>query len=99
MSRWIRFSSIISKRDTFPRLEVVDVRPTYTLRLMDHGRLVRSFHVLKTPSGARLMLWGDEVRFILFPAIILILITATEIRQLVDHWLVELMRFYTVQRD
>ena len=74
VSCWICFNSIISKRDIFPHLEVVDICPTYRLRLMDSLRLARLFRALKNPPDGRLTLWGNEVRFLLFPGIILVLI-------------------------
>ena len=67
------FDVLISERDIFPRLGVVDICPTYKLRLMDFWHLFRLFRTLENSPGGKLTLWENEVRFLLFPGIILVL--------------------------
>ena len=91
------FDVLISERDIFPRLGVVDICPTYKLRLMDFWHLFRLFRTLENPPGGKLTLWENEVRFLLFPGIILVLMLfpkfiEAEIPQSAGRWLPELAR-------
>jgi len=57
---WTRFGSIISNRDMFPLLEVVDACPTYGSRVMDPRRLSYLF----SAPGARLTHWGNDWTYV-----------------------------------
>jgi len=57
---WTRFGSIISNRDRFPLLEVVDACPTYGSQFMDPRRLFHLLSALKTPPSGRLTHWGND---------------------------------------
>ena len=50
------FDVLISERDIFPRLGVVDICSTYKLRLMDFWHLFRLFRTLENSPGRKLTL-------------------------------------------